>query len=143
MEPAEGLEFDTVTDEMQRWKELAQDRIDPFIDDQGLINEFALMWHLKDNFPLHYVVFKQTAVHIPHEANVEQVFSSAGILADSHMDPHHLSRLVMINRNKKIYTPEMTKLLSKYFQKFSKAGKLEFEEETLGLETPDSPEPDY
>eukprot|EP00966_Prymnesium_polylepis_P258025 5960184-Prymnesium_polylepis.1 len=37
-------EFDTVTDEMQRWKELAQDRIDPFIDDQGLINEFALIW---------------------------------------------------------------------------------------------------
>ena len=55
----------------------------------------------------------------------------------------NLSRLVMINRNKKIYTPEMAKLLSKYFQKFSKAGKLAFEEETLGLETPDSPEPDY
>ena len=56
-----------------------------------------------------------------------------------------LSRLVMINRNKKIYTPEMAKLLSKYFQKFSNQGwqALAFEEETLGLETPDSLEPDY
>ena len=70
-----SLEFDTVTDEIQRWKELSLDRIEPFTDDQGLVNEFALMWNVKDSFPLHYIVFKQTAVHIPHEANVEQVFS--------------------------------------------------------------------
>jgi hypothetical protein len=42
--------------------------------------------------------------------------------------------MVMIARNKKIYKPESKNLLSKYFQKFSKAGKLEFEEGTLGLE---------
>jgi len=46
----------------------------------------------------------------------------------------HLARMVMIARNKKIYKPESKNLLSKYFQKFSKAGKLEFEEGTLGLE---------
>ena len=27
-----------------------------------------MMWALKDRFPLHYVVFKQAASHIPHEA---------------------------------------------------------------------------
>ena len=36
-------------------------------------NEFAMMWALRETFPLHYVVFKQTACHIPHEANVEQI----------------------------------------------------------------------
>ena len=131
---ASPLEFDTVTDEIQRWKELSRDRIEPFTDDQGLINEFALMYNVKDSFPLHYIVFKQTAVHIPHEANVEQVFSTAGRLASAHTDPRHLARMVMIARNKKIYKPESKNLLSKYFQKFSKAGKLEFEEGTLGLE---------
>ena len=41
----------------------------------------------------------------------------------------------MIARNKKIYMPEVKKLLSKYYQKFSKAGQLEFEDSTRGLET--------
>lgn len=91
--------------------------------------------NVKDSFPLHYIVFKQTAVHIPHEANVEQVFSTAGRLADTHTNPRHLARLVMIARNKKIYMPKVKKLLSKYYQKFSKAGQLEFEDSTRGLET--------
>ena len=76
---------------------------------------------------------KQTAVHIPHEANVEQVFSTAGLLSNVLLDPGFLADLVMISRNKKVYKPEVKKLLSKYFQKYSKAGKLPFEEETLGL----------
>ena len=97
------------------------------------MNEFALMWNLKDSFPLHYIVFKQTAVHIPHEANVEQVFSTSGILSSPHMDPRHLARLTMIARNKKIYKPPVQKILSRYFQKFSKAGKLAWEESTLGV----------
>ena len=32
-----------------------------------------MMWALRETFPLYYVVFKQTACHIPHEANVEQI----------------------------------------------------------------------
>ena len=44
-----------------------------FVTKQGLLNEFAMMWALRETFPLHYVVFKQTACHIPHEANVEQI----------------------------------------------------------------------
>ena len=116
---------------------MSHDRIEPFTDDQGLINEFALMYNVKDSFPLHYIVFKQTAVHIPDPARGE---CRAGLLHGwqagvcSHSDPRHLARMVMIACNKKIYKPESKNLLSKYFQKFSKAGKLEFEEETLGLE---------
>ena len=92
------------------------------------------MWNLKDSFPLHFTVFKQTAVHIPHEANVEQVFSTSGILSDPHMSSHNLSNFTMVARNRKIFKPPWQLLLSRYCQKFSKAGKLEWEEATLGLE---------
>lgn len=53
----------------------------------GLLNEFKMMWALHEAFPLHYVIFKQTACHLPHEANVEQIFSRAGLLTDPNMDP--------------------------------------------------------
>ena len=53
-------------------------------------------------------------MHIPHKANVEQVFSTAGRLADTHTDPQHLARLVLIASYKKIYKPECKKLLSLY-----------------------------
>uniref|UniRef100_A0A7S2N7R0 Uncharacterized protein n=1 Tax=Haptolina brevifila TaxID=156173 RepID=A0A7S2N7R0_9EUKA len=60
-------------------------------------------------------------------------FSTSGILSSPHMDSRHLARLTMISRNKKVYKPEAKKLLSRYFQKFSKAGKLDWEESTLGM----------
>ena len=42
---------------------------------------------------LHYIVFRQSAAHLPHEANSEQLFSRAGTLSDDNgkMDPHHLA----------------------------------------------------
>ena len=51
-----------------------------------LLNEFEMMWALRERFPLHYIVFKQTACHLAHEANVEQVFSRAGNLSDPNID---------------------------------------------------------
>ena len=51
------------------------------------------MWSLRESFPLHYVVFKQYASHLPHEANVEQVFSRAGNLSDPNMYPQFLGAL--------------------------------------------------
>ena len=39
----------------------------------------------------------------------------------------------MIARNKKVFRPEWRKVFSRYFQKYRKASKLEFEEDTLGL----------
>ena len=38
------------------------------------------MCAVKDPFPLHFIVFKQTASAIPHEANVERLFSRSGLL---------------------------------------------------------------
>ena len=75
----------------------------PFVDDKGLLNEFAMMYALRERFPLHYVVFRQTSSHLPHEANVEQVFSRSGLLSDPNMQPEFLSALVRLGMNKKVF----------------------------------------
>ena len=54
----------------------------PFFEDDGLLNEFKMMWALRESFPLHFIVFKQTASHLPHEGNTEQLFSRSGALSD-------------------------------------------------------------
>ena len=66
-------ENDPVFDELKRWEGMGSKEYSKFVTKQGLLNEFAMMWALRETFPLHYVVFKQTACHIPHEANVEQI----------------------------------------------------------------------
>ena len=64
-----------------------------------------MMWELRKRFPLHFIVFKQTACHLSHEANVEQVYSRAGNLSDPNMDPEYPAHLVMVGVNKKSYKP--------------------------------------
>ena len=70
-------------------------------DDAGIVNEFALMYHLRNSFPLHYIAFKQTASHIPHEGNSEQLFSRSGALSDDNgkMDPARLAVWTSIGVN--------------------------------------------
>jgi hypothetical protein len=80
--------FDPVTDEIERWDRPSLDSFSEFVDDGSLLNEFALMWELRERFPLHFIVFKQT--DLSHEANVEQVFSRAGNLSDPNMNPSTL-----------------------------------------------------
>ena len=78
-------QFDPVIDERKRWENLAPDSYQQFIRPDGLLNEFKMHWQLRALFPLHLIVFRQAASHIPHEANVEQVFSRAGSLSDPSM----------------------------------------------------------
>ena len=89
-----------------------------FVTKQGLLNEFAMMWALRETFPLHYVVFKQTACHIPHEANVEQIFSRAGLLANARLDPSYLALMVRVGFNKKSYKPTVRVTKEKYYDLF-------------------------
>ena len=88
----DDTDTDTVTAEAARWAELDKKTIGEFRDDEGIVNEFALMYHVRNSFPLHYIVFKQTASHIPHEGNSEQLFSRSGALSDDNgkMDPARL-----------------------------------------------------
>ena len=62
---------------------------------------------MRKSFPLHFIVFKQTACHLAHEANVEQIFSRAGNLSDPNMDPEFLAHIVMVAVNKKAFCPTM------------------------------------
>ena len=85
---------DPVTEEAARWAALDKKIIREHKDDEGIVNEFALMYHVRQSFPLHYIVFKQTASHLPHEGNSEQLFSRSGALSDNNgkMSPFRLAR---------------------------------------------------
>ena len=82
-EVTEPDEVDTVSDEIRRWSSLSESECQRFVSvEDGILNEFEMMWLLRILFPLHFVVFKQTACHLSAEANVEQVFSRAGQLPE-------------------------------------------------------------
>ena len=66
------FQFDAVGIEVERFKYLAPEEVQPFVRKDGLLDEFKLLYHFRHRFPLHFMVFKQTASHILHEANVEQ-----------------------------------------------------------------------
>merc|ERR1711965_122750 len=98
-----------------------QEKIDEFMDSDGIINEFALLYKQRRAFPLHYIVFKQVSSHLPHEANTEQLFSLAGNLSDDNgkMDPYRLSVWVSIAANRKVFMPSTKAILERYMAKFS------------------------
>jgi hypothetical protein len=114
-----------VLDELKRWELLDPLVYSQYIGEDGLLNEFKMMWDLRETFPLHFIVFKQTACHLAHEANVEQVFSRAGLLADPNLlVPAHLSTLVMVRFNKNAFKQLLVAIKDKYDEMFrNKKGK--------------------
>ena len=111
-----------------------------FRDDEGIVNEFALVYHLRNSFPLHYVVFKQTASHLPHEGNSEQLFSRAGGLSDDNgkMDPARLAVWKSIGVNYSTFKPTDKQILERYMLKFSKgATAVALHQDDLGLLDPE------
>ena len=132
---------DPVTEEAMRWAALDKKTIREFCDDDGIMNEFALVYHVRQSYPLHYIVFKQTAAHLPHEGNSEQLFSRSGDLSDDNgkMDPHRLAVWTSIGVNYSTYQPTNTQILERYLLKFSKGGKAsvaELHQDDLGLLDP-------
>ena len=79
---------------------------------------------------MHYIVFKQCASHLPHEANVEQIFSLAGKLADPNLGSDKLSMLTRVHFNKKAFTPTVSDIRVRYLVKYGKAA-LEADQELL------------
>ena len=99
------------------------------------------MYHVRNSFPLHYIVFKQTASHIPHEGNSEQLFSRSGDLSDDNgkMDPARLGVWTSIGVNYSTYQPAAKLILVRYMLKFSKGGNAtaaQLHEDDLGLLDP-------
>jgi hypothetical protein len=124
-----GDSFDAMQDEIERWERLAADEIDKYRAVNGLLNEFKMAWDLRDRFPLHFIVFKQTAVHLPHEANVEQIFSRAGGLTDPNIDQDYLATLVVVGCNKSAFKPSCDAIKAKYYQLFRGKGGEGLEED--------------
>ena len=104
------------------------------------MNEFALLYHVPNQFPLHYIVFKQTASHIPHEGNSEQIFSRSGALSDDNgkIDPSRPAVWTSIGINYDSFQPSYEQILERYMLKFSKGGKaVDLHADDLGLLNPD------
>jgi hypothetical protein len=136
--PALATDSDPVTDESTRWAALDKSIIREYRDSEGIVNEFALVYHLRNSFPLHFVVFKQTASHLPHEANSEQLFSRSGALSDDNgkMSPFRLAVWTSIGVNYSTYKPADKQILERYMLKFSKGGKAsvaDLHKDDLGL----------
>ena len=81
-------------------------------DTEGIVNEFALVYHLRKSFPLHYTVFRQTASHIPHEGNSEQLFSRSGALSDNNGKMSPFTVWTSIGVNYSTYKPTDKQFLS-------------------------------
>ena len=108
---------------MERFKYVAPEEVQPFLRADGLLDEFKMMYAFRNRFPFHSIVFKQTASHLPHEANVEQIFSRAGKLSDPNLNPpHYLGTLVMVGMNKKNFRPAVNDIKTLYYQKFRGGG---------------------
>ena len=73
---------------------------------------------VKAELPLHYRVFRKTACHLPHEGNVEQLFSMAKGISDCNMKSLFLRLLTKIKANKKRYKPSSKRVWDRYCQKF-------------------------
>ena len=119
--PAEEREtddYDPVIDERKRWEQMPVEDYQRFLLPNGMLNEFKMMWQLRQQFPLHLVVFRQTASHIPMEGNVEQVFAIFGGLSDPNMDTDTLTTLTSCGINAKAFQPTATAVLGKYYAKF-------------------------
>ncbi len=118
-EVSESVEVNPVSDEIRRWSNLSEGECQSFVSgEDGILNEFEMMWQLRILFPLHFVVFNQTTCHLGAEVNVEQVFSRVGQLSEVNLDPDTLDDMVSIMVNKLVYKPSVEDIIDKYYEMF-------------------------
>ena len=100
--------------------DLSKERINPFKDENGMIDEYKMIFSLRDEFPLHYQLFRRMNSHISSEANAESTFSLSGKLSNNNRqtDSDNLSCLVRIESNRKNYTPSSDEVFKAYKSKF-------------------------
>ena len=115
-EQAEEAASNAVMLEVGEWSRITKVMYPQFMLESGVFDEFAFMWHMRERFPLHYAVFRRTASHLPHEGNVERVFSRAAFLADAASGTEYFSNLVMCGMNKRACKPTHAAVEKKYFE---------------------------
>ena len=114
-------EVDAVVDEVSRWAALPVQTVKEHLDsDTGLVNEFSLLYSVRQQFPLHYILFRMGTSHLAHEADSEQLFSGAGNLADSSYLPDNLSLWAIVGKNVDIFMPSDHDILAMYLGKYGK-----------------------
>jgi hypothetical protein len=70
-----------------------------------------MMWQPRILFPLHFLVFKQTACHLADENNLKQVFLRPIQLSEDNPDPDTLADMVSIMVDKPVYKPSVKDIL--------------------------------
>ena len=111
----ESAEIDTFTDEIRSWSSVSEDEYQRVVSvEDGSLNEFEMMCHLRILFPLHFFLFKETVSHLTAEANVEQVFSRTGQLSEVNSYPDvGLVVMVSIMINKYTYKSSVKDIMDK------------------------------
>ena len=107
---------DCVRLEVQIWENIAPERLKLFTNPQnGLVDEFKLIFSMRNEVPLHYFLFRQVSSHFGHEANAETTFSLSGSLSNrnTHTSPGFLASLVRINKNRVNHDPSARDILTR------------------------------
>lgn len=115
-------EGDQVRAEVRAWEAIAQERIDVFRGSDGLVNEFKLVYSVREELPLHHLLFKQVSSHLGHEANAEDTFSLSGKLSNPNTKtgPGFLASMVRVNKNRSAHDPSSKAVLGAYKKKHRK-----------------------
>jgi hypothetical protein len=118
----EAVEDDKVTLEIALWKGIDTADVKAFMDVDGLVDEFAFIFSVREKVPIHFALFKRLAADLPHEANAESTFSLSGSLSNDNKcsRPDALSTFVRINKNKAIFKPTPEATYTAYRSKFGK-----------------------
>lgn len=107
---------DPVKEEMRAWADIPRERVKPFMNTAGLVNEFEFVFSVRQEFPLHYQLFIEAMSHIAIEANSEDTFSLAGKLSNPNTKTgtNFLSTLVRVQANKKVLKPSWENIYRAY-----------------------------
>ena len=79
--------------EVNFWDSLTAATLAKFLDSDGLLNEFALMYAYRHQVPLHFLTFKRSSAHKAHKGNTENMFSRSGRLSDPNKTPGFLAKV--------------------------------------------------
>ena len=120
--PLDDSTDDPVLIEIAHWSLISVETIKQFTDQDQLLNEFALVFFLREQFPIHYLLFKRLAAHLPHEGNAESTFSLSGSLSNDNTQtsPDFLSICTRINKNKEVCSPSRDILWKAYKHRYGK-----------------------
>ena len=84
----------------------------------GLIDNYKLFYLLREEVPLHAVLFRRCAPFIDTEASCERTFSAASLQSDASMSDDTLRKRVIIAKNKRWYEPSIEEIQERYKNKY-------------------------